>query len=198
MMQKPEMNLPGEAMKWGRWYQSISDDTELRIAQEAGDSSSAGRQFRSRSDILAGQISGIQNVSTQQTFAVPPFFRSTPTGSGGLVFLVSPTYTFSPPRPTGSYRALVIATVRCTDTADISFSSAYVKVNGYVTQTQSATSNRVQSGTQNTMNVSLAGVADVVNGTPVSVEFAISGSDFSAHNVMFTDCQITVVYVGGL
>lgn len=197
-MRKPEMNLPREAMQWGRWYEAISDENDRRIAVIEGDSSSSGSQFRSRSDILARQIAGIQNVSTQFTFNVPPFQRSSAAGGGGNVFFSSPTYTFTPPRPTGKYGVLVIVNINCTDTADISFSPAYVNVNGFVTRTQSATDNRTQTSPNNSMTVSLAAATNASEGSAVSVDFAISGSSFTAHNVNFYDCSITVVFTGAL
>lgn len=192
------MRLPPEAMQWGRWYEGITDETQRQLDAQMNDASSVGRQFRGRADLLARQIAGVQNVSTQQTFLVPTFNRTSAAGSGNLVFFVSPTYTFTPPKPTGQYRMLAIASINCTDTSDLSFSPAYIKVNGLVTQTQSATDNRIPTGTQNSMNVSVAGMDSVSEGQSTSVEFAISGSGFFAHDVTFAACTLTVVYVGGL
>lgn len=200
MTRPPAMNLPSEAMKWGRWFEDSDDDVKRAIAAQEGDNNSAGSQFKSRADGLTTQINGVNSVSTQFTIDIPTFTRTSPAGSGtNRYYFVSPQQTFTPPKPIGKYRALIIANVVCSDSAgDLQFSYAYVKVNGMVTSSQRVNNNSVYGTTARDMNMSVSGAADVVDGSPIVVEFAADAADLTAHNVTFTGSSITVVYVGGL
>lgn len=205
MSRPPSLVLPSNSMPWGRWIQDTEQATSASIQAMTQDASSAGSLFAARADLLAAQIAGVQNVSTQQTVEIPPYTRSVPAGSfdGPYRMMESPTLTFTPPRPVGDYQVILICYMNAQQTAgtgglDFSWINMMVN-NGKVYRQPPLEENRISPTAQNLSKTSsIAAWSRTSNGTPTSVKFGMDVSPFDAKTVNFSGCTITAVYIGAL
>lgn len=203
-MTGPRLVLPRDSMPWGRWVEENGAANAEAIDRQRNDLSSQGSQFSSRADLLSSQIRGVTNVSTQYTYLFPTFVETKSAGAidGPSVMLESPTITFNPPRPGGTYRALFICNMYATQTAgtgNLDFSWTYMSVGGRIYRQPVLEENRT-GATSNNMSkmASVAAWEQVGGGDPTAVKIALRVAPVDAKTVVFEGCSVTAVYVGGI
>lgn len=204
-MTGPNLILPSAAMPWGRWVEQSRQNAEVAIRRQQSDANSVGSLFASRSSLLAGQIAGVSNVSTQYTTQIPTYTRSK--GSGAFddptTMFESPAVTFTPPRPTGDYRVLIFGFLNGSMTGGtglLDYAWASLMVDGKVFKQPTVEENRISQGTTTNPNkvVSLGGWTTVSNGAPTTVKLGLEVDPFNSYTIAFTGCKVTAVYIGGL
>lgn len=202
-MTAPRLVLPESSMPWGRWLQEENEKSRAALGIQAQDFSSVGAQFASRADALSGQISAVSNVSTQYTQTFLPYTRSKPAGSlsDPNVMLESPPMSFSPPKPTGTYRVLLFANMNASQiagTGNLDFTWTYLSVSSRIYRQPAVEENRPGATGNSLEKIASVSAWDIVSdGNPTTVQIGLLvGAD--AKTIDFTASSVTAIYVGGL
>lgn len=187
------MDLPPDAIPWGRWYENLNGDTATAIQRQQQDSSSVGSLFTGRADTLEDQINGIPSVAAIYERVVPPFSVSRASTPGATFYAYdSGTYTFNPPRPDRDYDFSVIANMDASGTL-FTFSYSLLRVNG--TDFMFNHEN-TQPGYTTSPTFSIMGGGKVGAGGVVNAEFALATS--STGTVNFAPTRLWCIFTGSL
>lgn len=202
-MKPPPMNLPPLSIPWGRWIQDTESATSDAILLQQMDANSVGSQFSARADLLAAQIRGTNNVSTQYTVDIPPYTR-TASGSIGSPpqILESPLVTFNPPRPTGTYTVVLICNMnaeKLSGSNGLNFTDMRMMVDGGAVYRQTPLEeNRPGATGESNTNTSSMAAWTVSSGQPTSVMFGLSVTPAYNQTILFAGCSVTAIYIGAL
>jgi len=197
------MNLPPQSMAWGRYIQETNAETAEAIDLQRNDANSAGSIFAARADLVAKQFTAVSNVSTQYTKEFPSYSRSKAAGSlnDPLVMLESDAMSFSPPKPTGSYRVLLFANMvarQTGGTGNLDFTWVYMSVSGRIYRQPVLQENRPGATGNSLDKIASVSAWDITSGgDPTIVKIGLLvGSE--AKTIDFSGSSVTAVYVGAL
>lgn len=192
-MRPPALNLPPDAMPWGRWIDAAQKEASSAISRQAQDGSSEGSLFSSRADLIENQISSIPSVAAVYQRMIPVFQVTRFLNPSAVSYVYdSPVQSFNPPRPDRPYNYTVFATMDAQG-VDFPFSRSLIRTNGVENM---VSHENLQPGYQTRATYSIAGSGSIFPGGRVDTQVAIMAQ--APGTVVFSKVLLWCAFFGSI